>query len=279
MASFNLLNIGTQALNTNNTALATTSQNIANANTDGYTRQRSEIMSVNGLGGSYVQSISRTTDQFLTKQMWSDVSTYKSLNIQDNLMSQTDNLLASSSTSLSTALDNYFVSMQNAVDDPTSLANRELYIEQTNALSRRFNDLSAQLDVQNDSVNETLKSSTALLNEYSQSIADINKQINYLTARDEPTNELKDQRDLLINKISELVDVQVVEQGADFNMFIGNGQPLVVGDSVNRIEYRQGDPDPTQPQLFVYSGASELEISDKLQGGTIGGVLEFRENT
>jgi flagellar hook-associated protein 1 FlgK len=276
--SFNLLNIGSQALLANRTALSTVSQNIANASTEGYSRQSANFVSINDRQGTRIQDIDRATDQFVTQQYWSDLSSYKSLNLTDSLINQTDNLLASSSTSISAQLDTYFTSMQNVVDDPTSLANRKLYIEETSALARRFNSLSDQLNVQNDSVNAAMKAATGNLSEYAKSVAQLNDQIQQLTNNGQPVNELKDQRDVLVNKIAELVDVNVVQQGEQYNLFIGSGQPLVVGQTVNRVELKTGNPDSTQPQIFIQMSGSELNITQQVSGGALGGVKEFRNN-
>jgi flagellar hook-associated protein 1 FlgK len=276
MSGFNLLNIGSQALMANRTALSTVSQNIANASTEGYSRQTANFVSIVDRQGAYIQDVDRATDQFITRQYWSDISNYKSLNLSDTLISQTDNLLASSTTSISASLDTYFKAMQNAVDDPTSLANRELYIEETDALARRFNTLSANLKVQNDSVNAAMEASAGNLSEYSTSIAALNDQIGYLIGRDQPVNELRDQRDVLVKRIAEIVDVNVVEQGESYNLFIGNGQPLVVGQTVNQVELRVGSPDITQSQVFIKMSGSEIDISQQVTGGVLGGAKAFR---
>ncbi len=276
MSGFNLLNIGSQALQANRTALSTVGQNIANASTEGYSRQNAVFVSRVDRNGSYIHNVDRATDQFISRQYWSDISSYHSLNFHDTLTSQTDNLLASSSTSISAALDTYFKSMQNAVDDPTSLANRELYIEESSALARRFNNLSANLKVQNDSVNATMKASADNLSQYSKSVGELNDQINYLISRGQSVNELRDQRDVLVNKIAEIVDVHVVEQGNDFNIFIGNGQPLIVGKTVNKVELRQGSPDESQPQIFINMSSSDVDITQQLTGGILGGAKKFR---
>ena len=278
MAGFNLLSIGSQALLANRSALATVSQNIANASTEGYSRQNAEFVSVVGRQGTYIFDIGRATDQFITKQYWSDISSYESLNFQDTLISQTDNLLASSATSISAALDTFYISMQNVVDDPTSLANRELFVEEVAAISRRFNDLSAQLNVQNDAVNATMQAAAGNLKEYSNSIAQLNEQIAYLKGRDQPVNELLDQRDVLVNKIAAIVDVNVVEQGDSFNLFIGSGQPLIVGTTINEIELRTGNPDPSQPELYINMNGSEVDITQQVTGGVLGGAKDFRND-
>jgi flagellar hook-associated protein 1 FlgK len=274
--AFNLLNIGSQALLANRTALSTVGQNIANASTEGYSRQEANFVSVVGRQGTYIQDIDRATDQFVVQQYWSDLSSYSSLNLQDSLINQTDNLLATSSTNVSAALDTYFQAMQNVVDDPTSTANRELFIAEADSLTDRFNSLYANLDTQNDAVNATMTVAAENLTDYTKSVAQLNDQISYLKSVDQPVNELLDQRDVLVNKIAEIVDINVVEQGDGFNIFIGNGQPLIVGQTVNEVEIRQGDPDASQPELYIMQSGSEVNITQQVSGGVLGGVKEFR---
>jgi flagellar hook-associated protein 1 FlgK len=274
--AFNLLNIGSQALLANKTALSTVGQNIANASTEGYSRQEANFVSVVGRQGTYIQDIDRATNQFVVQQYWSDLASFSSLNLQDSLTSQTDNLLATSSTNMSAALDTYFQAMQNVVDDPTSTANRELFIAEADSLTDRFNSLYANLNAQNDAVNATMTVAAENLSDYTKSVAQLNDQITYLKGVDQPVNELLDQRDVLVNKIAEIVDINVVEQGDSYNIFIGNGQPLIVGQAVSDIEIRQGDPDPTQPELYIMQSGSQINITQQVSGGVLGGVKEFR---
>lgn len=274
--AFNLLNIGSQALLANKTALSTVGQNIANASTEGYSRQEANFVSVVGRQGTYIQDIDRATNQFVVQQYWSDLASFSSLNLQDSLTSQTDNLLATSSTNMSAALDTYFQAMQNVVDDPTSTANRELFIAEADSLTDRFNSLYANLNAQNDAVNATMTVAAENLSDYTKSVAQLNDQITYLKGVDQPVNELLDQRDVLVNQIAEIVDINVVEQGDSYNIFIGNGQPLIVGQAVSDIEIRQGDPDPTQPELYIMQSGSQINITQQVSGGVLGGVKEFR---
>ena len=278
MSGFNLLNIGSQAVLANRSALTTVSQNIANASTEGYSRQNANFVSIADRQGTYIQGIDRATDQFITRQYWADIASHSNFNLSNSLINQTDNLLATSTTSVSVALDTYFKSMQNAVDDPTSLANRELYVEQTGQLANQFNSMSDYLMVQNASVNTTMKFAAENLSDYTNSVGVLNSQISALVSKGGPVNELLDQRDVLVNKIAEIVNVNVVKQGENYNLFIGNGQPLIVGQTVNNVAYRQGDPDNTQPQVFITMSGSEINITQQVSGGVLGGVREFRNN-
>jgi len=276
--AFNLLNIGSQALLANKTALSTVGQNIANASTEGYSRQDANFVSVNDLQGTYIQDIDRVTDQFIVQQYWSDLSNYSSLSLQDSLINQTDNLLATSSTNISEALDTYYFAMQNVVDDPTSTANRELFIAEADSLTDRFNSLYANLNAQNDAVNATMTVAAENLSDYTASVAQLNDQISYLKSVDQPVNELLDQRDVLVNQMAEIVDINVVEQGDSYNIYIGNGQPLIVGQTLSNIELKEGDPDNSQPELYIVHSGSEVNITQQVSGGVLGGVKDFRND-
>ena len=278
MAGFDLLNIGNQALLANRSALATVGQNISNASTEGYSRQTSNFLSIDQRGGSYIQSVTRSTDSFLTTQLWSEIASYQATDVQSSYLNQSNNLLSSDATSVSKALDNYFKAMQNVVDDPTSLPNRELFIEEVSTLTRRFNDLQKNLSVQNDKVNSDIKTSVQNISSLAQSVADFNKEIVEAEGKGINTNELRDKRDEAVKSIAEYIDVRVVEQGNSYNLFVGNGQPIVTNDLANDLVAVPGDPDTSQSEIRLTVGQNSINVTGNLSGGKLGGALEFREN-
>lgn len=277
MSSFNLLNLGTQALRANQTALSTVGQNINNVNTPGYTRQSVTFNSIEGRSGVLIESIDRITDRFLTDQLWTDLSAYNQTTAYTQLSSELDDLLASQPTSVSNALDNYFSAMQNVVDDPVSVPNRELFVAEANALVERFNDLDRYVRRQNTTINEKIDDLASQVTTKAHSIAELNNKIRIATAAGNPTNELKDQREELTNQLSELVGIKVVEQGEEFSIFVGNGQPLVVGQSANPMVSLQGGLDASQNDLALIIAGNTVRVTDELKGGELGGILTYRE--
>lgn len=276
----NLLNIAQQGVIANQNALATTGQNISNVNTDGYTRQRVNFQSQENFGGVQVTDIDRITDQILTRQLWSDVSTYNQSSTFATLSAQLDNLLAQQTTSVSDAIDNYFSALQNAVDDPVSGPNRELFIAETEALVQRVNSLDQNLRAQEENVNLLIDDYTQQISTIAGSIADVNAEITIATAGNRPTNELEDQRDQLVNDLSKLVSVNVVEEGnTGFNVFLANGQPLVVGNAANQLISTTGIDNVDQRSVQLVIAGQTLDVSDQLSGGELGGVLRYREES
>ena len=232
MSSFNLLNLGAQSLRANQSQLSTIGQNISNVNTDGYSRQRVIQTTLPDQTGVQVNGIERITSDFLTQQVWQDQSTYNQTQTFSALADQLDNLLATSTTSVSTAMDQYFSALQNVVDDPVSIPNRELFVAQADALVERFNALDANITRQSEQVNSQLDSYTSEVNTIASRIADLNDKIRIATAGNNPANELKDQRDQLTNELSEIIGIKVINQSSEqYSIFVGNGQPLVVGSN------------------------------------------------
>ncbi|MDO6564516.1 flagellar hook-associated protein FlgK [Amphritea sp. 1_MG-2023] len=273
----NLLNIGVQALQSNQSALATVGQNISNVNTDGYSRQRVDLVSRVDQGGVYVIDVERIADQFMTQQLWTDLSAYNQSSTFAGLAEQLDNTLASSTTSVSASMDDYFSALQNVVDDPVSIPNRELFIAQAESLVQRFNDVDANIQRQNETVNGMVDSLAGQVTSLATNIADLNGRISLASASNNSVNELQDQRDSLTNQLAEIVGVTVIDQSSgDYSIFIGNGQPLVIGQSVNQVVSLKGDPDATQKEVGVVIAGNLTNIDDEISGGKLGGLLQYR---
>lgn len=279
MSSFNLLSIGNQALQANQTALNTVGQNISNVNTPGYSRQVANFVSRENLAGSYISDIERIADDFMTRQVWSDTSNFNYNQKLESFANELDNLLASENTSLSSALNEYFGALQSAVDDPTSLPNRQLFLAQASALENRIGGLQDSLTRQNESINVQLDSTVAQINNIVPRIAELNHQISKNTASDTVPNETLDQRDLLIEQLSGFIDIKTsVDTNGLVDIYIGEGQPLVIGTNSNRLVSIQGDPDPSKNDVALDIGSRPNVITDRINGGSLGGLLDYRES-
>ena len=277
MSSFNLLNLGNQALRSNQAALSTVGQNISNVNTPGYSRQIANFSTLPDQTGVQVDSIDRITNKFLTQQLWSDLSSYNQTSTYADMSGELDNLLATNTTSVSNGLDQYFSALQNVVDDPVSIPNRELFIAEADAVVKRFNDLDAHIDRQSTTINGVIADLASQINSLASNIAELNTNIRTATSSGNPANELKDQREELTNQLSELVGIKVIEQGEQFSVFVGNGQPLVVGITASTMQSVQGDPDSSQNDLALIVSGNKVTVTDELSGGSLGGLLQYRD--
>ena len=279
-----MLNIGSSALLAAQNALATTSHNISNVNTAGYSRQRTDqgTQPANFEGGYYigngvgVTGVDRIFNQFLVNQL----RTYTSAESQQDgfltFSKQVDDLLGSSSLSISGGLEAFFNSVQEVANDPTSIAARQVMLTQGDLLANRFNTMDSQLGELDRQIDNTLSASIKDINVLSQGIKDLNLSISESLAAGYNPNDLLDKRDKLIGDLSELVSVNVVEQdNGAVNVFIGNGQGLVVGNS--RVELSTiADNSTNPPRTAIGYGPSQINITQQLSGGEIGGAILAR---
>jgi flagellar hook-associated protein 1 FlgK len=279
--SSSILNIGVQALNANQTALSYVGQNIANVNTDGYSRQTVQMGTQDPpILGVAVKDVQRMADQFLVRQVWADTSVFKSNEAFSQKMTQLDTMLVSDSTSLSSSMDSYFTSLQQVVDDPLFIANRELFLAEASSLANSFNDFDSKLRSQSDLVNTEIRSMVQTVNAITENIAALNVQIGTMQASGQSSNELQDKRDLLVKELSGYVTTSVIaEEGESYNVMIGTGQPLVVGSSAAKLEVGISADDPTQLAIWMTnrSGTRSL-VTDQLGNGAIGGMVKYRDN-
>ncbi len=280
-----ILATSTSALLAFQNAIATTSHNVANVNTEGYSRQQVEFNARTParLGNSYLgtgvdaSSIKRSYDDFLTNQLRSTTSAYGQMDTYATLASSMDNLFGSSQSSLSPMFSQFFNDIEAVSSNPSATPERQTLLSDANGLTNRFQTLNTQLDALDQQTNAQITSSVKDINQLSSSIADLNKQITAAqNAAAATPNDLLDQRDQAIKQLAGLVSVQTMPQSdGAMNVFIGNGQSLVVGDKPMQLATVAGAYDPQRLEV-AYGGPQGPLISDGITGGQLGGTLAFR---
>lgn len=280
-----LLNIGISALTATQTSLATTSHNISNVNTEGYNRQKTQHQTQipDFIGGRFigsgvtVGSIERVYDSFLGDQ----IRTYTSQTAQANkffeFSNQVDDLLGSQALGLNSGLEAFFNAVHEVANDPTALSARTVMLTQGELLADRFNTLDQQITGFDKQIDNSLSVSIKEINTLSAGIADLNDAIMVATGSNTGSpNDLLDQRDQLVNELSELVSVETLaESTGAMSVFIGSGQALVVGTT--QIDLHEiPDLSTTPPRISVGYGSSMVDISAQLSGGSIGGSFQVR---
>jgi flagellar hook-associated protein 1 FlgK len=266
--------------------LSTTGHNIANVNTEGYSRQRVDQVARqpegSGLGfigtGVDVSSIQRYYDAFLTQQVRDRNSSFEQLDSIYQIAADLDNILADSNSSLSSSIQNFFNSIQDVNSDPSSTPARQAMLSEAESLIDRFQLMYDQLEGLRTQMNSKLQASTTDINALAQSIAEINTEI--VTAQNgfgQPPNDLLDQRDAMLLELSQYTSLTVTEQGnGSVNVFIGSGQPLVLGSTANTLTTTRNAYDPQQFDLSLSVGNNTIPVTDQLNGGMIGGIMAVR---
>lgn len=285
-----LLNIGTSALLSLQRAITTTGHNIANVNTEGYSRQRVDFGSLppSLSGGSYIgsgvqtSSIERVYDQFMVSEVRNRLTSQSGFDTFHQLSSRLDQLLADPDVGLASSLDSFFSAAQDVANNPSSIPERQVLLSEAQVLVDRFEYLDSNFRNSSDEINARIEAGVSEINSLARSIANLNEQVvraSAIAGGAQP-NDLQDARDQLINELSAKIGVVTVEQSdGAINVLIGNGQPLVVGFNAEQLVAVADPSDGTRTLVGTANLAgSFVDIGRFLSGGELGAVLDFREN-
>lgn len=285
-----IIGTGVSGLHAAQFGLQTTEHNIANANTPGYTRQRTIQASNPGLltgagflgQGTRVATIERVYSRFMTEQVDRSQSSVSQLDSYYAQIKQIDNMLGDASAGLAPALQEFFSSVDQVAANPSQLATRQSMVSTAQALSARYQALGDQLAQMNDSINGEITGSVAEINSYAEQIATLNQQIGVAEASTgQPANDLQDSRDQLVFELNKRIKTTTTHNDdGSYNVFIGNGQQLVVGSHVMSIATTPSSSDPSRLLVGLKTAAGVQELPESvIKGGSLGGLLAFRSES
>lgn len=270
------------------TAINTTSNNITNVNTDGYSRQRtlletrpSEVTGVGSIGtGVDIAAVERISSQFDVDLINQYQSSFFRLETLGDLAARIDDVIADPDSNLTPALDDFFSSVNDVTNDPTSISPRQVMLGQGEVLVERFNFLSNQMNQLDQEVDARLSYVVNDINALATDIANLNDSIvRSLSLADTPPSDLLDKRELLLKELSGKVKVNSVEQAnGAVNVFIGTGQLLVASGDTFKLEVGEDQLQPDRFSVYLNSGFSTADVSKNLTGGEVGGLLDFRNS-
>lgn len=270
-------------------ALDTTSHNIANVTTDGYSRQRVDLVSRDPqlLGSGYVGkgvntvAIERNYDQFLVNQVVNRTSSVNQYQTYSGIASQLDATLGSTDAGLSSVLGDFFNAVQDVASYPTSTPARQVMLSSAETLNSRFDTINKQITDLGNSVNGQLSDMVSSVNSLATAIADINLQIvsGYgATGGSGAPNDLLDQRDRLVQQLAEYTNVTTIEQNDhSLSVFVGSGQALVLGGSANTMAVVNNQFDLNARDIAFVSGGVKTVVTDQMTGGKLGGLLDVKK--
>ena len=287
-----IFNVAVSGLNAAQVGILTTSHNISNASTDGYNRQQifqtTNTPMFTGAGfigqGTNVETVRRVYAQQLSDQVLSASTGAAEMDSYLSQIGQIDNLLADPDAGLSPALSSFFAAVQEMAAYPASQPARQALLSASQALVSRFQAIDQRMAEIGTGVNAMITSEVGTINAYAQQIADINQRIvlAQATGPNQPANDLLDQRDQLVAELNTKIRATTILQNdGTYSVFIGNGQPQVVGT----IPYAlQAVGSPTDPQHIVVAlespGGGTITMPESmLTGGSLGGLLKFRGET
>ncbi len=285
-----MLSIGTSATNSFKRALDVTSQNVANVSTEGYSRQRAEIVSNSPSSagsqfigsGARVEGIERINAEYLQTQLASSQSLVSRYDTQVQLANQVEGVIASNDQGIQEFMQRYFDSLQSLSNNPTSDTGRQMLIDEGNNLQSHVGNLISVLDETEYQVNAQIGGLTDEVNSRLETVQSLNAQIKSSNRVGiQAPNELLDQRDQAILELSQYMDIKTFPQeNGTVDVHTANGRiPLLSDNSITRLEAdRSPYGDDNRTELYVTIGGQKQMIGNQITGGELGGVLDFRDN-
>ncbi len=281
-------NIGLSALLAAQRGLATTGHNIANVNTDGYSRQRvtfetrePQFVGVGFAGkGVDIQSITRMANDFLVEQLRlstaNQVQADKTVELVDQVDTQVGDALISS------GIQSFFNAVGDANNDPHLMATRQVVVESARATVSRFSEQEEQLNGLSRSINRQMAGVVEKINSLTSSLARLNKDIALGAglATGTPPNDLLDKRDQMLNDLSKLVGVQTQSRADGMvNVLIGDGQLVVTGGTAEALQTGGNPLDASRAEIAFKVGNAQTQITGSISGGELGALVAFRDQT
>ena len=287
--SSGIYGIGVSGLMAAQAGLTTSGHNIANANTVGFHRQSIQQSTVTPLftGSGYfgqgvqVDTVVRAYSQFIETQLGQAQSQASYYSTYHSELSQIDNVVADTQAGVSPALQDFFSAAQAVANNPADVPSRQSLLSTGAALTARFGSLTARFDELRNGVNTQLSTTISEVNSYAQQLAALNGRI--LSAQENPSqqpNDLLDQRDAVVAKLNALVGAVTTPQSdGTINVFIGNGQNLVVGRQAMTLSAAPALDDSQRIEVGYNIGGTTVLLNEaSLQSGSLGGLLAFRAN-
>ncbi len=304
------LNIAYTGLLASNAAMNTTSNNIANVQTEGYSRQQVTQQAANalrvfqtyGCAGAGVETlaIERVRDEFYDGRFWDNNAQLGEYDMKQYYMQQLETYFDDDgkSTGFKTIFDQLMITgMQALLKDPNSATAKSQFVGYAGALTEYFNGMAGNLEKVQKDINQEIKLKVDQINSLAGEIASLNKQINTIELAGTKANELRDRRTLLIDELSKIVDVEVKETpiidannenretGANRYMVkIAGGQMLVDGSDYNGLEcvartsYEKVNQTDIDGLYDVYwADGQTFNLYNASMGGDLAGLIQMRD--
>src|SRR5271165_771358 len=278
---YGALSIATGAMAAEQGAMDATSNNVANANTPGYSRQRPVLVesdpivlgSITYGQGVTLQRLESVRDPILQLRIQSETQQQGQLNEFVSAMQQAQVQFTGSNSDIPSQISNFFSSLNQLSTDPTNISLRQGVLTAAGNLATVFNNTSASLTQQQTNTDLSVTQTVQQVNTLTGQIAALNTQISQLQGVGQDASAFEDQRDVLIGHVSGLIDVSSIKSDNSLTLTTSNGTPLVVGGQSFSLA--------TQTNLSGHQDvyAQGVDITSKLTSGQLAGLIQVRDQT
>ncbi len=285
---FSVLNTAKLGLQTNQLAIEVVGHNIANVQTEGFSRQevileanRPRQVGLAFLGtGVRATNITRDFDQFLFNQILGESSTLGNFDIRNTFFQRLETILnESGGVGLNNALSEFFTAFDDLASNPTNLAARTAVLSTAGTLATVFNRLGTALFQQRLNLDNAVTAEVTEINGMLNEIAKLNRSILKIENGNVAANDLRDQRDLLIKQLSEKVDVQLIDTNdSNTTLTLSGGTPLVLGTTVFQLSTGANPDNRGFKDILVDDGmGGTINVTNQILDGELRGFLDMRD--
>jgi flagellar hook-associated protein 1 FlgK len=269
-------------------ALDVTSNNISNVATPGYSKENANFTERPGQAyssgyigsGTDIQSVTRSYDELLAGQVRSSQSSFSNFDTYATHAAQIDNMLSDPKTGLTVSLQNFINAYQTVANSPSTSAQRQALLAQATGISQQLQNYNTQLQTYAGGIEQGISSAITQVNTLTDGIAKLNQQIAAgLASTGQTPNQLMDQRDQMLDQLSQYVSVSTATQSdGSMNVYVGSGQPLVIGATSQKLQATPNQYDASENQVsLVGGGGLTTDITSTITGGQLGGLLSVRD--
>ncbi|OUV02958.1 MAG: flagellar hook-associated protein FlgK [Betaproteobacteria bacterium TMED82] len=270
-------------------ALATVANNIANVDSEGYSRQEVSLAentptkfgkSFFGTGAR-LDGVRRLYDEFIENSLRNSSSELNQQNPMVDYANRVINILGSETIGLTSALDKFFSSARELSTDPASLIQRSVFLSDSEGLTARFKEISNQMDLIVAETEEAINSDITKINVLSEQLATINKKLAATGILSRQPMQLLDERDQLLRELAELAKIKVKEE-SNGSVNVSLSSTFSSGVIVDELEFERifatfQESDISKVDLQIGQYTKNVETLSGIGGGNLGGLLSFRK--
>jgi len=277
---YSALSISVGALEAQQAGLETTTNNLANMNTPGYSRQRPVLQEADPIiqgrlafgNGVSLTGIESLRDSLLNVQIADEMQQQSRSQAFVDTMNQLQPLFPSDTSGIGAAISGFFSSLNSLSSNPTDSSLRQNALSTANNLATSFNQTAGQLTSTRSNLDLNVQQDVEEVNQITSQIASINQTLATVSSTGSEYGSFLDQRDALVQQLSGLIDVSVLQQGSSLTLTTRQGTALVVDSQSFNLTTRL-DPDDGTQHIYAEAG----DITGSISGGKLGGALEARD--
>ena len=279
----NALNSGKTSLLTNQKSIEIVGNNIANVNTEGYSRQRAELMQIPAVNfndffigqGVTVSDVSRDYSVFISRQLQSKTIEYGEETGRSNSLTEMERIFNVTEDNLAGQINDFFDAWQELTANPSGQVERDVVIQRGQLLGESFLNITNEMDTVVQNMNTEIVAGVEVINEKIAEIAKLNERINLVEVSGQTANSARDQRDLLVKDLSETLGIQTyTDNRGMLSVQLPGGLPLVQGTQAMTISTVTTG---TDVRLQLQVAGTTVDIPNTALGGQFKGMFEMRD--